>query len=248
MRIYTLITALILTASMSAQCYEDRHNTTWYDAWVSCETTVGPIASYGESHWIQYDLGHQYYLGEMQVWNINDPIFLTRGAQEIFVDISEDGENWTNQGTYVLNQGSGMSIYEGEVILDFQSAQARYVLITISSTYGANCGGISELKIDVNGINTDIAEFETPNACFEVAVFPNPHTDLFNAKFSSTCPEDMEVKLFDAMGRLLEARSLGIVIEEQVLQFGGADFPAGVYYLSVEQAGSLGRYHIVKTR
>lgn len=247
MRIYTVLAALILTATVHAQCYEDRHNTTWFDSWISCEKTVGPVSSYGETHWIQYDFVQQYYLGEMTIWNINDPANLDRGAQEIFVDISLDGETWTNVGTYTLNQASGMSIYEGETVMDFESAQARFVLITLSSTHGDICGGFSELRIDVNGVNTDISEFESPNACFEVAIFPNPHRENFNVKLSSTCSEKMDIQLFDAMGRLVESRSPGRLVGDQLLEFGSAELPAGVYFLNVQQAGAVGRYQIVKT-
>ncbi|NND95216.1 MAG: T9SS type A sorting domain-containing protein [Flavobacteriales bacterium] len=248
MRILTIISSILLTIKLSAQCYPDRHNTNWFDGWTSCETTTGPISQYGESHWIQYDLGYQYLLGEMKLWNLNDPAHLDRGVNEINIDISEDGESWTNLGSYNVPIASGFSIYEGEEILDFNEAQARYVLITVGSSHGAACAGFSELKINIEGVVTDVSEFETPEACFDVAIYPNPHTDIFNARIRTQCGGLMTVQLHDAMGRLVQDRQLSGLNPEEQLVLGSAELPAGIYYLSVQQEDALGRYQIVKTR
>ncbi len=247
MRIFTSILSIALFGLLSAQCYPDRHNTTWFDAWISCETSVGPVAAHGEAHWIQYDLGHLYLLGEMEIWNINDPLHLNRGAQEIHVDISEDGETWTAMPDQTLLQGSGLSVYEGQSVMDFDETPVRYLLITIASTYGAPCGGFSEMRVEVEGVISAISEFETPNACFEVQVYPNPHQDIFNARIESICGGSMDFTLHDATGRLVQSKRIQQISGTSFLEFGGSDLPAGMYYLSVQQDDALGRYQIIKT-
>jgi hypothetical protein len=104
------------------------------------------------------------------------------------------------------------------------------------------------MKIDVEGIISDVSEFQTPDACFDVAIYPNPHTDIFNARISTKCAGQMNVQLHDAMGRLVQDRSLSGLNPEEMLILGDAQLPAGIYYLSVQQADALGRYQIVKTR
>jgi hypothetical protein len=248
MRISISLFVLCLSGLLAAQCYPDRHNTTWFDAWISCETTIGPVASHGESHWIQYDLGHLYLLGELEIWNINDPLHLDRGAQTIHIDVSEDGEEWTAMADQTLNQGSGLSIYEGQTVMDFDGAAVRYLLLTIESTYGADCGGISEMRVGVEGVISSISEFETPNACFEVQVYPNPHYDVFNARIESICGGTIDLALYDATGRLVQSIRSNQVSESSIFELGSSDLPAGIYYLSVQQDDALGRYQIIKTR
>ncbi|NNC84217.1 MAG: T9SS type A sorting domain-containing protein [Flavobacteriales bacterium] len=249
MRISAIITVLIISASFHAQCYPDRHNTTWFDGWVSCEVSPNPITDYGETHWIQYDLGHQYLLGELSIWNHNDPDNLPRGVDALHVDYSEDGQNWSNLGTFNVPAADGTSIYEGDVLTDFNSEQARYVLLTVESTHGAPfCAGFSELKIGVEGVVTDITEFQTPDACFDVSIYPNPHRDIFNARIRSQCGGQMNVMIHDAMGRLVDERFLSGLNTEEFMTFDNAELPAGIYYLTVQQADALGRYQIVRTR
>lgn len=248
MRYLTTLCALTIAGMLSAQCYMDRHNTTWFDAWISCQPSVGPVAQHGSSHWIQYDLGYQYLLGELEIWNINDPLHLDRGAQNIHIDISQDGEEWTALPDQTLLQGSGLSIYEGQTVLDLDGAQARYLLITIIDTYGDDCGGFSEMRVAVEGLVDDISEFETPNACFDVAIYPNPHQENFTARVNSTCGGQLDMELYDATGRLVQSRRESMLGEEAVIELGDSELPPGVYYLSIRQDDALGRYQIVKTR
>ena len=73
MRALLFIIGMSMSLGLSAQCYMDRHNTNWHDAWVSCQTDMSPNTSRGLGHWIMYDLGYTYILGDIHVWNINDP-------------------------------------------------------------------------------------------------------------------------------------------------------------------------------
>lgn len=153
MRSFLLIITLFLAQQIvSAQCYLDRHNTTWYDAWISCETSPNPNAARGDSHWLQYDLGHFYVLKNSQFWNANRPDFLQNGLKDIVVDISLDGENWIEWGTYTLSQATGENIYEGEAGPQFSDALGRYILITALDNYGGECYSLSEMKIDVEPV------------------------------------------------------------------------------------------------
>jgi hypothetical protein len=209
---------------------------------------MSPNVLRGESHWIKYDLGYTYILGELHIWNINDPDHLGRGAMQIAIDISTDGTTWTEQGTYFLAQGSGSSIYEGDDITNFDDVEAHYVLITVLDNYGATCSGISELKIEVNGVISSVTESVDPEACFNLQVFPNPHISEFYTRISSSCPEMIYVKVYDAVGRLVEELNMNPQEEGGLLTLGSDKMESGIYILTIQQGEAVGRYQVVKAR
>jgi len=209
---------------------------------------MNPNTPRGMTHWIMYDLGTTYLLADLHIWNINDPDHLDRGAMNIAIDISTDGENWIEQGSYFLGQGTGSSIYEGEDLTDLDGAEAHYLLITVLDSYGATCSGISELKIEVEGIVSDLNESVNSQACFDLKVFPNPHQTEFSTRISSTCPQMIYVKLFDSLGRVVEERIVNPQEEGDLLTFGKDYMPSGMYILRIQQGDAIGRYQVLKSQ
>lgn len=144
----TLFTFFTLFASTSvAQCDTLRHNGSWFEGWISCEETASPNSERGVGHWILYDFNQIYTLYEMHVWNTNAPELLNYGMQNVVIDISSDGETWTEQGSYIFPQGTGDSRYPGVDVMSFDSTAAQFVLITAIDNYGGSCYGISEVRI-----------------------------------------------------------------------------------------------------
>lgn len=247
MRVLISLACIVAFGATFGQCYPDKHNTTWFEGWVSCEASIGPIADYGEAHWIQYDLGATYELSDMKIWNYNDPALLNAGAQNIQVDYSMDGENWVNFGEYALPIATGQSTYEGVDLLDFDGTQMRYLLLTIIDTHGHTCGALAEIRVDVVDVISSVTEWSTPDACFDVGIYPNPHQEMFNVQIDSDCGGDMQIDLFDAMGRKVDSKSLAQVGEATNVTFTNSELPAGIYFLRVEQGEAIGRYQLVKT-
>ena len=159
--ILSLLIIVLFAIKMSGQCYPDRHNTTWFDAWTSCEKSQNPNEVRGNTHWIMYDFGHTYKLEEVQFWNLNDPDNLDSGIKYAFIDYSIDGSTWTFFGRQHFNKATGKSIYEGDKAFEFNGAVARYVLLTVDETWGGDCAGFSEIKIAVSPINsTEMVNFD----------------------------------------------------------------------------------------
>ncbi|MBK7094690.1 MAG: T9SS type A sorting domain-containing protein [Saprospiraceae bacterium] len=157
----------------NSQCFPDRHNTSWFDAWVSCESSQNPNSIRGKSHWILYDFGHIYKLENLHVWNINDPDKLDDGLKNVVIDYSPDGNTWVESGNAVFPKANGSSTYQGSDILDFNGIKARYMLITAKDNYGGNCFGFSELRIGVSPITgTELVNFDFD--CDE----KNGHTEI----------------------------------------------------------------------
>jgi len=207
-----------------------------------------PNEARGNGHWIHYDLGHLYALGETQVWNLNDPDRLNHGAQQIAIDYSLDGEEWVELGTYDVAQGSGLGIYEGQQLVDFDGIEAEHVLLTVVSNYGGICTGISEVFFEVLGVISSTNEYISENACFDVQVFPNPHQSDFKARIKSECNERMTASLHDAMGRLIHSQEVGQAHGVNLVDFEQLALSPGVYYLRVEQGLAVGRYQVVRMK
>ena len=120
----------------------DRHSTIDTDMWLSGAGDPLP--------WIQYEFNRVYKLHEMWVWNSNQKIepIVGLGAREVSVEISTDGENWTQiQGADQFAQATGSEDYTHNTVLDFGGVQAQYCRITIHSGYGMlSQYGLSEVR------------------------------------------------------------------------------------------------------
>ncbi len=162
MRVLTIvILSIFISSYTAAQCYPNRHNTTWFHSWVSCEPSQNPNTTRGKSHWIMYDLGYEYKLKNMHFWNINDPQNLDYGMKTVVMDYSLDGNTWIEYGYIDCSIGTGKSIYSGEDLFNFDGIVARYILITGIENWGGKCWGLSEIKINVDNISaTEMVNFQ----------------------------------------------------------------------------------------
>jgi hypothetical protein len=239
-----LFISAIFIAEASAQCFPDRHNTTWFDGWVSCEEAENPNPERGKSHWIMYDLGYQYELGQIHLWNSNDPKNLDRGLKEMIVDYSTDNENWTELGTYNMEIASGKSTYEGFDGPDFEGIEARYLLLTAKSNWGGDCVGFSEIRIQVHGVNAVDENLLTDAP--GLSIFPNPFTTSFKAEITTKKHEAISYRLIDVYGRELRNGKIKHPQEINYITIQGAELQSGVYYLVIQQAETLSRNAVVK--
>ncbi|HHH55450.1 MAG TPA: hypothetical protein ENK91_17465 [Bacteroidetes bacterium] len=145
--ILVLLIILFGLGNIKSQCLPDRHSATWYDGWISCETTENPNNVHGKTHWIMYQFDDIYYLYEMHVWNMNAPDLLDYDVKDVVIDISTDGTTWTEFGQFTFSQATGKNNFEGIEELNFQGTKAKYVLITPLTNYGGSCYALSEIKI-----------------------------------------------------------------------------------------------------
>jgi hypothetical protein len=243
MKRYIFIFAVLISNFAAAQCYPDRHSTSWNDAWYSCDESENPNPVRGSGHWIMYDLRHQYRLGQGKLWNINAPERLTDGFNSFTVDYSLDGENWESLGEYTASQAPGEPLYEGEELFNFAGDSARYVLLTAMSNYGGDCYGISEVRIDVVDVIESLNNTQTE--CLYVDVFPNPHDSNFNLNVGSFCEGPIYYKFYNSSATLLKQ---GVLPEGGVenYQMFTDNVPSGIYYLVIIQNGTSKQKQIVK--
>lgn len=148
--IYISLLNFLCIHALSAQC-SNGDASIWQNTWASCSKTSNPKAEYGNSHWIQYDLGTVRDLSKTWVWNTNDPTQLDQGFNLVKIDYSEDGQTWTHLGEMNFPKAKGDAIYSGFSGPDFSNIKAQYVLLTAISNHGdATCAGLAEIKFNLN--------------------------------------------------------------------------------------------------
>jgi len=241
-----LIIFIVLSTSISslAQCYPDRHNSTWFDGWVSCEATESPNPERGISHWIMYDFNHIYGLGEVHLWNTNDRNNLSWGLQYASVDYSVDGINWTELGTYTFEMASGRSIYQGFLATNFDNNEARFVLITALENWGGDCYGLAEIRFEVT--NTSSVTEVNVAQLVDIVTYPNPFRDEFTAIIKTTKVQSIQYSLIDMYGRAVMSGVISNPERENQLKIVVPNITNGIYHLVVTQGDKLIRNTVVK--
>lgn len=146
-------TFLTLWLVSFTQSHADRHSSVTADAWLSCATSANPNSSRGTSHWIRYDLGRNYSIANIDIWNFNHPDSLGMGIRDAHIDISTDGVTWTSMGQFTVPRATGSTLYPGAKSVHSLGFQpARYILITpVNNHGGGSCFGMAEIQFHLSG-------------------------------------------------------------------------------------------------
>ncbi len=105
------------------------------------------------AEWLKFEFNRIYKLGKTVIWNHNQANLTDRGMQDVYIEYSTDGVNYTNllgQGnTFKLKQAPGMNGIMPSDMIDFAGVEARYIVITATTenpNYGGNVIGLSEIR------------------------------------------------------------------------------------------------------
>lgn len=240
-QLYTIVLTLI-SLNLFAQCYPDKHNTTWYNGWISCKENLSPNPARGVGHWIMYDLGNDYALGQSHWWNNNEADALKNGVKTILVDVSDDGLKWNYWGTFELAQATGKPNYEGEVGPDFGSVSARFLLLTVVDNYGGNCVGFSEMKINVDLLSSNN---EVDDSCLDLKVLANPFKNNATVEVKSNC-NHAQLSLYDTYGRSLGNGLKIMKGSSETHQLSGRNLVPGIYMIVLSDGINVVRKKVVK--
>ena len=244
-RFWILVFLMTIVTGLFAQCFPDRHNTTWYDQWISCETALNPNVERGLSHWILYDFGRKMKVYGLHVWNSNIPGNLDYGMKSVVIDYSDNGETWKEEGTYAFEQATGKTTYEGFDLILSISFKARYVLITALENYGGECFGLSEVAFDMDSVANGVDEVQ--QECFSAFVFPNPFENQTYLKINADCSGTLSYFVTDLYGhRIVQKTELSAPLHRQ-LQIDGSRWSAGIYILVLNREGKSKKIKLVKT-
>lgn len=136
--------------------------------------------------------------------------------------------NFNNAGSsatsYTWNFGDGQTSSQGFVAHTYNVA-GTYTA-TLTGTIG-NCSATDQITIVVGTTGIDQLSLEEG-----VSLYPNPNDGMFNLKLDFGIAQDVDVKLFSAIGQLVEVRNLGSVTSS-VVEFNLASHASGVYFVQV---------------
>ncbi|MCB0655092.1 MAG: T9SS type A sorting domain-containing protein [Saprospiraceae bacterium] len=248
----TLFLALmaLFTAKASAQCYPDRHSTTWFDGWISCDMAANPNSVRGPSHWILYDFGEPHMLFNSHFWNLNDPAHLDWGVAEIAIDYSDTGAEWKSYGNVSLARATGKSIYEGQAGPDLQGLVARYLLITVIANQGGTCAGFSEIRIEAEASAstsqaTTLAAWNDPSSPLRAQVIPNPFSSVSTLTIQSQDDARIQYQIVDVLGREVQSGQIQGG-SAQTVELRGNGWFAGLYQVLITQGNYRTRLPLLK--
>ena len=106
--------------------------------------------------WIAIDLGYVYKLDSLWVWNIGNTGNTGQGLRNVTIQYSKDGGvapwDWKTAWTGTFNQSLGIDNYAHETEVSLSSIEARYIVITSSTTsgsWGQEPRGLAEVHINL---------------------------------------------------------------------------------------------------
>ena len=121
--------------------------------------------------WLLFDLGKEYNVNGMYVWNYNEKGgWNTRGVKQVEVTSSSDGNSFSSVGTFTLKLAPGTEDYGGEVVPFTKPIRARYFKWQIKSNYrGGEMSGVAEVRFS----NADV-KAAPPVAADWTPKYPRP--------------------------------------------------------------------------
>ena len=228
---YSIITISFLALgsfSATGQCFDDGHSPFQDQGWLSCNTSVGPIPERGDAHWIMYDFGHVYSVDSIYFWNHNVWGETGMGVKNILIDYSTDKQNWTTVGPITVEKAPGSWKYTGTQGPSLGSVNARYVLVTVISTWreSSSCAGLGEIKFSVDNV-VDVVDVDP---VLEWAISPNPASEQITINLPSDGAIN-KLSIFNSIGQTVHQVTS---MNGQQLTIPLEGMQEGVYYVSLE--------------
>ena len=229
---------LFLTTNVFAQQFPDRHSTDIADSWTSCVATENPNKVREDGHWIMYDFGNEYTLQGTTIWNVNGYEHTDKGTQELVIDYSINGEDWTELSYHTMAEGPASSFYQGEEGPNFGGVNARYVIITALTNYGhAACSGLSEVRFQATiATNTNTEEEQLADNNIEVS--PNPFDDQTMITLTDIQSGTYNYSVVDIAGKQVLQGIIDVSSDKVTMPLSMGDFTPGAYVFRL-QYGAL---------
>lgn len=238
-----VVLLLFVSMDLAGQCFPDRHNLSLANAWLSCETSMSPNLARGEGHWIMYDLGTSYALGQTTFWNINNYLRQDDGMQEVTIDLSNNGTTWTEAARFTLPKGPVSGTYEGVSGPDLTDNMARFVLISGLSNYGGDCMGLSEFKVQATPATTGISRIDLGA---EMQASPNPFAQQTIIDVDLQQDGDYRYEVISVQGQVLRQGTVEVQGSTAQIIVDGDNLQAGAYIFSVMNDQARSSINLIK--
>jgi len=104
---------------------------------------------------IVFDLGKDFSVNGMYVWNYNENGWTSRSVKELSVLTSLDGKEFLAIGAFKLKMASGKDDDRGEAVDFGQTVKTRFIKFEIKSNYrNGEQAGLSEVRFS-NAVSSD---------------------------------------------------------------------------------------------
>ena len=118
------------------------HDASFADMWLA---NAAPPAT------VIFNLGASYSLADVQIWNYNSTIELTRSTQGLTLLVSSDGVTFTPYNSFTLPEGTGNPI--PATLFSLGGVMASYVELDLTSNYGSSSYiGLSAVQFDGSAV------------------------------------------------------------------------------------------------
>ena len=104
--------------------------------------------------------------------------------------------------------------------------------------YGEACSIYSPIN-DTGRLTSEVGKEQ-----FEVIAYPNPYSDSFNLEVRTTSESQVDIKVYDMMGRLVDFRTTS-ASEVTSLPLGNS-YPSGVYNVIIKQGNNTTTQRVVR--
>ncbi len=138
---------IICFVSLNAQCVDNGNY--WNQSWQSCQTSLNPNPTHGNSLWLMYEFHEPHSLDSTHIWNANRSGETSMGINEVIIEYTKDSsDQWHILGTYNFPQAPGSDTYAGFEGPNFDSLVVEKVLFTIISTHETpmDCASLAEVR------------------------------------------------------------------------------------------------------
>ena len=194
--------------------------------------TANPNPDRGMSHWIMFDFGDLYTLGQMQIWNMNAYERTDEGISEAIIDYSIDGINWIEWGTFDLAEAEASSFYEGQEGPNLGLLTAQYMIITAINNHGGDCYGLAEIKIETAGVSTDTEDL-VALGIEQLLVYPNPADMSSQLSVSSENKFSAVLQITDIGGRIISEKQIIINSGNNTYDIDTSELTSGQYNVQI---------------
>ena len=203
MKQFILFSFFMLHLQLSfGQCADQLHTPFFEDGWLSCEQTVNPNPVRPMSHWIQFDLGFQYSIDSIYIWNYNFWGYEDLSVKRVAIDYSTDGLLWNNAGEFEIQKSSGSHKYSGALGPVLDKIDARFVLFTVLENWNSElpCAGLAEVKFGL--VEQTTSSLDPNSKDYTINLSPNPAVDHLLISISPNALPD-QIQLLDINGKYI---------------------------------------------
>lgn len=200
--------------------------------------------------------------------NVANPTFSKNSPNIIAFEIINDADSSIKLFTANIERNKTIEVYtntvlsypnfsknDDKIVFDAQNASSRPVIATVSMQSdkitpiaGSITGVIGEFKWPIwystGERTTPTADIPALNG--DIRLFPNPFSESVSVEMEVTERADVQVSIYDIMGRLVSSKQENLNTGFQQIQLNTADLSPGAYLMSIRINGQVASKKMIK--